>query len=251
MDCKRVEELIPLFVEGDLDRPRAEQVESHILACNLCGDQLSRYEASQAWLRTFEPPDLDDAVAERVRRSVMQQIAQRGARKRIFEWPRMWLMALGWTAPWRLAAAGAALVIVLFALALLWSATRHGSSIPEQATLSGPRSGGGDPNQTVRRTDRPVPTEGTSAPERHIAVTGKARPRRHAVSRTKEGDDQARIPGSAPQDPRLTALDQSDASHLNDGKLRIEIQTADPNIRIIWFAPKETDEALRPMGETR
>ena len=34
-------------------------------------------------------------------------------------------------------------------------------------------------------------------------------------------------------------------------RLRIEIQTADPNIRIIWFAPKPTDmDAPKPMGET-
>jgi hypothetical protein len=34
--------------------------------------------------------------------------------------------------------------------------------------------------------------------------------------------------------------------------LRIELQTADPNIRIIWLAPKETDtQELEPMIETR
>ena len=50
--------------------------------------------------------------------------------------------------------------------------------------------------------------------------------------------------------PAASKLDGSDASKSAD-MLRIEIQTADPNIRIIWFAPKPSDaDAPNPMGET-
>src|SRR6185369_5214688 len=36
-------------------------------------------------------------------------------------------------------------------------------------------------------------------------------------------------------------VDGNNAATYSQEKLRIEFQTADPNIRIIWFAPKQTE----------
>jgi hypothetical protein len=48
-----------------------------------------------------------------------------------------------------------------------------------------------------------------------------------ATTQTAEATIEARSPSAVDVD--------------SDGMLRIEIQTVDPNIRIIWFAPKEID----------
>src|SRR5262249_32925435 len=83
-------------------------------------------------------------------------------------------------------------------------------------------------------------------------------------SRIKPGLVAVRHPGRGiPERPDLVAAvpghvgsptaDPIEAARVstNEGKLRIEIQTADPNIRIIWFAPKEVAEAPEPVRETR
>jgi hypothetical protein len=58
------------------------------------------------------------------------------------------------------------------------------------------------------------------------------------------------------QEPRAASGESESAAQTDSGAmpeaLRIEIQTADPNIRIIWFAPKETTApAARAEAETR
>ncbi|HTG16018.1 MAG TPA: hypothetical protein VK747_12280, partial [Blastocatellia bacterium] len=59
--------------------------------------------------------------------------------------------------------------------------------------------------------------------QRSIGVTAE-----QAIPKIAEATNEA-------QSPSAVAVD-------SDGMLRIEIQTVDPNIRIIWFAPREIDD---------
>ena len=75
----------------------------------------------------------------------------------------------------------------------------------------------------------------------------------------RAGRDVRRVP--VPQDhfvaqqplkamPAVPAEGNNAATYSQE-KLRIEFQTADPNIRIIWFAPKQTEtDAPKRMGDT-
>src|SRR5437868_6278764 len=58
MDCKRVEEWIPLYVEGDLRFAQAGDLRAHAQTCEACGALLAQYEQSQAWLRANATPML-------------------------------------------------------------------------------------------------------------------------------------------------------------------------------------------------
>ncbi|MFL6278116.1 MAG: anti-sigma factor family protein [Blastocatellia bacterium] len=247
MKCRRIEELIPLYVEGDLGEHGASDLRSHIQGCEACRGLVREYEASQAWLRAAKSPDFDKAFVDTIRAGVMRELAGREAAPPFAERLRQWL------APRRLAAATAALLLLIFAAVLLFvfaSRSRVSSKKEQQATTH--------PAPAVenrQESANPSPAAGQAANQ-----SGRRTPHRPAsllVRHTKREGGRARklqehLIAQQPSDvvPAASKLDGSDASKSAD-MLRIEIQTADPNIRIIWFAPKPTDaDAPNPMGET-
>ncbi|HKQ04746.1 MAG TPA: zf-HC2 domain-containing protein [Blastocatellia bacterium] len=246
MNCRRIEELIPLYVEGDLGEPGASDVRSHIESCEVCRGLVSEYEASQAWLRAAESPDFDEAFVDTIRAGVMRELAAREAAPPFAEGLRQWL------APRRLVAATAALLLIFAAVLVFFLAGRSRVSPqkeqqaitqPQPAVEKKPESGNPEPDgkQATIQSGPRTPHRGASLVVRHTSrVAGRAvKPQEHLIA--------AHPPDTVPAAPKL---DGSDASKSAD-MLRIEIQTADPNIRIIWFAPKPTDaETPNPMGET-
>ena len=61
MDCRRTQEWMPLFVEGDLDSHRKDLVLDHLKCCVRCRHLASEFENSQGWLKSYVPPELDAA----------------------------------------------------------------------------------------------------------------------------------------------------------------------------------------------
>jgi hypothetical protein len=104
------------------------------------------------------------------------------------------------------------------------------------------------PNETPRQSPAPgiAVTPGAALP----GAVGGRRPshnvKRHERTQGVPSQTLARtLPSeriiesaTAPTEHQRTSSDNPNGSR---DVLRIEIQTGDPNIRIIWFAPKETD----------
>src|SRR5205085_2400166 len=111
MDCKRVEEWIPLYVEGDLRFAQAGDLRAHAQTCEACGALLAQYEQSQAWLRANATPMFDEAFIDTVRAGVMREITAIPARRPFVERLREWI------APRRFALVTAALMLIFIALA--------------------------------------------------------------------------------------------------------------------------------------
>jgi len=246
MNCRRIEELIPLYVEGDLGEHGASDVRSHIESCEACRGLVSEYEASQAWLRAAESPDFDEAFVDTIRAGVMRELAAREAAPPFAERLRQWL------APRRLVAATAALLLIFAAVLLFVLVSRSRVSQPEEqkAGIQPPpavenRKEGVNPEPDVKQAAN---QSGPRTPHRRVTllvrhasrVAGRAaKPQEHLIAQQP--------PDALPAAPKLDGSDASKSANM----LRIEIQTADPNIRIIWFAPKPTDaERPNPMGET-
>src|SRR5215216_1883021 len=74
MTCRRIEKLIPLYVEGDLNTELTEQVRSHAKSCANCNGLVAEYKESQRWLRSFEPPHFDDALLDDLKLGVLEKI---------------------------------------------------------------------------------------------------------------------------------------------------------------------------------
>ncbi|HVG18042.1 MAG TPA: zf-HC2 domain-containing protein, partial [Blastocatellia bacterium] len=111
MNCRRIEKLIPLYVEGDLGVDEAGAVLSHVVACARCNNLVAEYEQSQRWLRSYTPPDFDDASLRDLKLGVLREIEGRRARVTFLD-----SLAGRWT-PRLVIAASAAFLIILAALA--------------------------------------------------------------------------------------------------------------------------------------
>ena len=241
MNCRRVEKLIPLYVEGDLARGTADRLTSHLDWCGRCNWLADEYKESQGWLRTSEPPEFDEAFLDNLKAGVLSRIEETSARPSLLaslmqQWSRRQILALS-----------AALLIIFGALVFYIYQVRtranpavfeavepppNGETIrpneprlatnPERAAgadLSKTRHGKSLAN-TKSRGGNPTIAEHTFEPP-FVSQT-----HRLEESATTSAEPRNALPGSADDLPEM---------------LRIEIQTSDPNIRIIWFAPKEVE----------
>jgi Putative zinc-finger len=246
MNCRRIEELIPLYVEGDLGEHGASDVRSHLHGCEACRGLVSEYEASQAWLRAAESADFDEAFVDTIRAGVMRELAAHETAPPFAERLRQWL------APRRLVAATAALLLIFAAVLLFVLASRSRVNQPEEqkagiqqapAVENRKESVNPEPDgkQATNQSGPRTPHLGASLRVRHTKRDAgrAAKPQEHLIAQQP--------PDALPAVPKLDGNDASKSADM----LRIEIQTADPNIRIIWFAPKPTAaERPNPMGET-
>ncbi|HTF37717.1 MAG TPA: zf-HC2 domain-containing protein [Blastocatellia bacterium] len=241
MNCRRVEKLIPLYVEGDLAPGIADRLTSHLDWCGRCNWLADEYKESQSWLRTSEPPEFDEAFLDNLKAGVLSRIEETSARPSLLaslvqQWSRKQVFALS-----------AALLIIFGALVfyIYQVRTRANPSVleavepppnddtitpnePRLATKPGQATGAA--LSKARRgksqaTTKPRRGNATIA-ERTLEPPFMSQTRQLEESATTSAEPRNALPGSADDLPEM---------------LRIEIQTSDPNIRIIWFAPKEVE----------
>ncbi|HWP44615.1 MAG TPA: zf-HC2 domain-containing protein [Blastocatellia bacterium] len=248
MNCRRIEELIPLYVEGDLEGGRKEEMRSHLAACERCGALFDQYRESQAWLRSCSTPGFDAAFFDGLRESVLTGIEREQSRPSFFQ------LAAG---PWRwntALATAAALLLVLGAIAfyVFQAGTGNGRGNREQV-VTGP----------VRK-DEPPPVNGNQEapeaapqpdprPDRRVVRHKPAR--REPVEAASKDIEPPLISEAIETIPEIGEVDpvigpEAGAELIAPpatppGMTRIEIQTSDPTIRIIWFAPRVTDSKLK------
>ena len=238
MNCRRVEELIPLYVEGDLASGIADRVTSHLDWCGRCNWLADEYKESQNWLHSCEPPEFDEATLNGLKIGVLRRIEETSARPSLMaslmrHWSRRQVFALS-----------AAVVIVFGMVVLYVYQTRAKVSVDIPILVESNPS-----EETARPDEHNLAGGSDKAPgaglnKRHHPSRREATLRASYVNPTLAG--RAPVPvgsqGGSPAEPG-TALTNSTHTSFGDSSamLRIEIQTSDPNIRIIWFAPKETD----------
>jgi hypothetical protein len=213
MSCDPMRRVIPLYVEGDLPGRRAERVRRHLEDCLSCRSLLEGYKASQRALHAVGAPPIAGGTLDELRRTVWKRIATlppRSAFGRRVD--RAWVALRQWTAQPAMAA------LVVFVVV-------GGSFALSRVSGPGPR-----------------PDLLAGQPGRHVeesAVSDEALADEHA---TGEGDEGAELIAQATFDEggdmgEPAAEPANDEATGSDDSLRIEIQTRDPNVRIIWFSP--------------
>jgi len=208
MDCKYVENKVWLYVEGDLKANKLQALARHIASCGGCARLVQDARDSQEWLRSCEPEHIDDALLDSVREGVRLKIAD--LERSRFQFVRVFA-ELNWKP----------LIIACPVIVLVLLVALHFSLLPKP-----------NPQHQIlvvesnRSMPGMVPVETHNQPE-DVAAPHRARARhqRHAIKR-----NQAQ-PLRLKDERDLVAADQS-----YKAPLRIEIQTQDPNVRIIWFA---------------
>ncbi|HYE75853.1 MAG TPA: zf-HC2 domain-containing protein, partial [Blastocatellia bacterium] len=84
MNCQRVEQLLPLFVEGDLKNKQVASVSLHLAGCENCKLLAEDFKQSQQWLRSSLPLEFDEGFFDGLRNSVHREIQQQTTR---VSWP--------------------------------------------------------------------------------------------------------------------------------------------------------------------
>jgi hypothetical protein len=207
MNCKRAERLIPLYVEGDLAARESRTVGLHLGSCRTCAAAEREYQESQRWLRSYQPPDFGDAFFQELNRTVLGDIkTSRSA---------SWLQGVvwGWSRHPSLAAALVVLVLVVLGAMLLAGKSTRRDDRPERIA-----------KDTQPEVTQPAgPAELPHKPLGPSVVRQGPRPRPRQVAASRRRPEAHRAESGATL-------------------IRIEFQTSDPDIRIIWVNPTTDTE---------
>lgn len=240
MNCKQLEELLPLYVGRDLDEKRARLVSEHVQICSTCAQVAGEYQETLELTQHFAPPVFSDNVYASVRRQVMQQIEDE---------PTAPLLPLAplfgrWFQP-RLAWAAASALIIAFGFFALYFVVNRG--VRPVA----------DHNPTINREEQTAEAVATPRTTGPVTAPSPVKPANENRRRIHSFVNRsplvaAKAPNSSTAADNSAKLREPDAtSNLpavdavpNKAPLRLEIQTKDPNIRIIWFSPSNSKPAL-------
>jgi Putative zinc-finger len=258
MNCQKYEQLIALYVEDDLPRREAAKVANHLTLCEPCHRFADELRESQNALRTARADEFSEAMLADLRRSVMGEITLRPAANGF--WSHFFRPLR-----WQYAVLAGLLALLAVSAMFYW---RKPDTANQQAVngrnnpgpgepVQNPGAGGNDvggKNDTFHRHDsRPAP---------HLKFVRKGRP--DAGSNSPEAQNQmaviTKLPEMNPPTPSLlpnvespapaetlppanSSGEAEPAPATDDSKIRMEIQTRDPNVRIIWFVNKEPRRA--------
>lgn len=230
MNCKQIDELLPLYAGRDLDEKRARQVSEHIQICPTCARVAGEYRDAVELAQHLAPPVFSGNVYASVRRQVMRQIENEPTA------PLLPQMFGSWFRP-RISWTVASALVVTFAVFAYYLASNRSADLRPVA----------DNNPAVNRTEQTpeaMATPRTAAPvspPRPLKPAGEQRRRIHSfVNRSPLVVVNA--PQSSRPDNSQKLRDRAATSNLpavdaapGESPLRVEIQTKNPNIRIIWF----------------
>ena len=284
MNCTRVEKFLPLHVAGDLAGRRALAVEGHLMTCGGCRRAAAEHGASLELLRSSStiPSDFDEAFYEAIRNSVLARISRDQLAPRrfpIFFGARpahataLALLVITITAAalalhtytGRTPADGSRQTTIATvsrehsitpaaptrtAAAKAPQATRPGSDARAPLRASDEIARLGAAGSVRRAAESPAPQSdaniansragsppGTGRTSRTLPAAARRAPAPAAVLSAARAEEINRVAAGV----RETGEEARVAPEFS----RIELQTSDPNIRIIWLSPQPQD-AARP-----
>ena len=219
MNCKQIKELLPLYAGRDLEEKRATLVTEHMQTCAACARVAAQYRESVQLTGQFAPPVFNEAVFAGMRQRVLREIQTDAT-------PRSSLQTIASLFQPRLTWAIAGLLLTVFSLFAIYLVVNRGND--EQQFAGKPPAnivpGTNERFNSGTQGDKPadLPSVTTGAKEQRLAGV-----RRH---------ERKRFRGKLAEPTLFPARDSAALVKI----LRVEIQTPDPRIRIIWFVQQET-----------
>ena len=271
LNCKRMVQMISLYVAGDLVGAREREVATHLAACEQCRRLAQEFSESSSLLaQACTPPEFGAEFYSGIRRAVLGEITCERMRSKPSLFRRRWLYATAFAA------------VVIAAGVMLQqhfgSTNREGLTLAPQVTgqprsdqAKGTNSSSSPPlselPQSPRKPHRLPETLRVKSHNVLALVNPRRRSRQFETVRKSDASDTSQTARDkrapiAQATPSSTSASTSispvalESATFSGGSpsslsgrasasqvLRIEIQTADPNIRIIWFAPRESRES--------
>ena len=220
MNCKNVEPLLPLYVGRDLEEERSRMVAAHLQSCTECTLAADEYAGARKLLQAYEAPFFGDEVYARVRGQVLNQI-QRETHARwssgIFS-----QLLLPLVQP-RMRWVTAALLLAISVTALYFSRS-HAPQVPNDKQVA---------VRTVESNQSGIDKSVvlfSGKPQIHVAL------KRHSVTSKRKANAGVVATNLSRVVQRVVGVSQQSSA---PAPLRLEIQTNDRNIRIIWLSAQD------------
>lgn len=237
MNCKNVQELLPLYVSRDVEENRARMVTTHVQSCAECSGLVDKYRDSAQLLQEFAPPAFSDAFYSGIRQQVMREIEPEVPQGRLSTLTGLFTALFQPRISWAVASA-LILAVGLFSVFFIanrGSRDRHQVEVPPQKHEAIVSS---SPSASPARKNKPAvrPTSAAQAAVPMKRRLGSSAERRSSVASNKRPEQQIRSEAAR----ESNKLVEPGAVQSSEKVFRLEMQTKDPNVRIIWLTPQRT-----------
>jgi putative zinc finger protein len=248
LNCKSMTKLLPLYVVGDLAGEPVPEARLHLAGCEGCRKLAEEFlESHNLLTQAYAQPEFDAEFYAGIRRAVLGKIPNETVVS-----TKPWPFEGRWGRRWIYATSLAVAVIAVITLQILRGAppqtpvnlvaTPQVAGQPtsvKNADSSAPGSLLATRSQT-RQQDRGLLAKESSRNIKAIKLARKPDVPDIATAQEVRREIAPAITLSGRSEPSPRTPYSADVS-------RIEIQTADPNIRIIWLMPREprkSDETI-------
>jgi Putative zinc-finger len=238
LNCKRAAQMIPLYVGRDLGDVPEREVAAHLATCDQCRRLAEEYsESSSLVAQACTPPEFGEEFYSGIRSAVLEKISRDRLRSTPSLFHRRWVYATAFAA-----------IVVIAGVALQYfRGTRQQpqqsvAAVPQgtgQSILGG-KEGAGPAPMPPKSVLLPSPRKSRGVPQHPAVQLQKViAPIPQSAANASTGVTTARLEVATNSPGSPTSSGRAASSPVS----RIEIQTADPNIRIIWLTPQESRES--------
>lgn len=243
MNCKHVQELLPLYVARDLEEKRAQMVTTHVQSCAECAGSADEYRETRQLLQQFAPPPFSEAVYTGIRQRVLRDIEREATA------PGLARLLEGLFRPRLRWAVATALLLVVSVFAFYFIANRANDRRDRQQVADSGGKVAGPTSTSIKGSNGlpPASSVKNKGPVQGLVDRAHQSQRRKGIggapdrSATVTSADTRSITAEAlPNGNNLAEPNAFPAPTTSEKALRVEMQTNDPNIRIIWFTPQTT-----------
>lgn len=247
MDCSNCEELLPLYAGGDLDEKRLKLVAGHLQICLNCQVSGEQYGDTLRLVQEFATPLFAESAYAAMRRQVLSEI------ERETSGPSFAHMMVNYFRSTAGLGFATALIITLalsaFYLISIWGKTENqiaDSRLPTSTERGSEELTNEDKvPDTFPESARPViPPQGKINRLRSGRAQGPQRTG-HFGANDRSASRGTPYPKVKVPLPAANNVAVTPAGAGSETTLRVEIQTKDPNIRIIWFSNLPTKQNSR------
>jgi anti-sigma factor RsiW len=238
MNCKHVQELLPLYVGRDLEEKRAQQVTAHVQSCAECASCADEYRETRQLLQQFAPPPFSDAMYAGIRQRVLREIERESTAPTLAQlFASVFRPRLRW-------AVATALLLAVSVFAFYFVAHRRTGQQQEGQQLAANRGTGSQSDHLARAVRAGLTGTAGSPP---AFATSSRKPRlilpAQRVGHSKWAGGAPAVPVRSTSYSSVETKDPSlNPSATSEKTLRVEMQTKDRNIRIIWFSHQRTKQ---------
>jgi len=239
MNCRQIEKYLPLYAGHDLSGPREQLIAAHLQSCGACTEALADFQNARELMHTFAAPSFSDEVYADIRKRVWRRIESESR-------PTLFAAVAAWFQPRLVWTAATALLVTLSVVGVYVLAQKFTVRpkviagvptivLPSQSD-SGENSGSNSSQPEPRRPRQ------ADMPKRQPRPVRIVSPDRSIAARAYSPDVQ--VPKVESSSPIIGA----DDAELGPGSVRMELQTRDPNIRIIWFTQSDSKPVAHSKG---